>query len=169
MKSSTKIAKEYYCDICHYKCNKKDSITKHFLTDKHTLQSKSSQKIADEYKCDICNYVSKKESNYNKHLTTNKHITKEHVLHNNIDITLCECGKKYNNLKSLYYHKKKCIRGAPPSAENNASTDEKTNTMNMIMEELKNMMTENKEFKTMLAEQNKVIQEIANNKPYNMK
>jgi len=29
-------------------------------------------------------------------------------------------------------------------------------------------MTENKEFKTMLAEQNKVIQEIANNKPYNM-
>ena len=163
MKSSTKIAKEYYCDICHYKCNKKDSITKHFLTDKHTLQAKSSQKFADEYKCDICNYVSKKESNYNKHLTTNKHITKEHVLHNNIDITLCECGKKYNNLKSLYYHKKKCIRGAP---ENNASTDEKTNTMNMIMEELKNMMTENKEFKTMLAEQNKVIQEIAN-KPTN--
>jgi hypothetical protein len=61
---------------------------------------------------------------------------------------------------------------APPSVlENKQSAatslyiaDEQNNTMNMIMEELKNMMTENKEFKTMLAEQNKVIQEIANNK-----
>ena len=168
------MAKEYYCDLCDYKCHKKYNITKHFLTDKHLVRAKSFQKMADEYKCEICNYVSKKESNYKKHLTTNKHITKENILQNNIDITLCECGKKYKNIKSLYYHKRKCIRGAmaPPSIlENKQSAatslyiaDEQNNTMNMIMEELKNMMTENKEFKTMLAEQNKVIQEIANNK-----
>jgi hypothetical protein len=174
MNSKTIFAKEYYCDLCDYKCYKKDSINKHFLSDKHKLRSKNIKKFADEYKCTICNYVSKKESNYNKHMNTKKHISNENIIKNNIDITLCECGKKYENKQSLYYHKKKCIRRAPPSAPENKEgdatslyiADEQNNMMNNIMEELKNMMTENKEFKTMLAEQNKVIQEIANNKPY---
>jgi hypothetical protein len=200
MESIQKNSKEYYCEICDYKCFKKCNINKHFLSGKHLKVSKSSQKHqkGHNYECKICNYTSKKLSNYNKHINTTKHKNKEYILQNNIDILACECGKKYRKINSLNIHKKKCYKQVESISNiknhqnentslvmtnhlfqnneilnnfdyylsisdcSNIIIDKPNNMMNIMVEEIKNMMTENKEFKNMLLEQNKIIQELAN-------
>ena len=131
------ISKKYYCKVCNYKCNKKDSINKHFITEKHFVRSKSIQSSFDEYRCNICNYVCKKASNYNKHINTQKHITKEY------------------NIKIISSNEVDTNKVDTNDAEQSV-------IMSIMIEEIKNMMIERNELKNMMIEQSKIIQEIAN-------
>ncbi len=74
-----KTAKEYYCEVCDYKCYKKYNWDKHLLTQKHKFTISSNELVAKS---------GKKWQN---------------VLY------MCEnCGKEYNDRSGLWRHKKKC-------------------------------------------------------------
>jgi len=47
---SQKVAVDFYCEICNYKCCKKSNLDKHFLSIKHIAKSKNIQKVANEIK-----------------------------------------------------------------------------------------------------------------------
>jgi hypothetical protein len=163
MKSSQEVAQKYTCNYCDYKSSKKCNLIKHFLTDKHILKSQSIQTNLDDFRCDICNYSCKKASNYNKHINTKKHIKNVDNVKNNINLCECECGKKYKNTKILYYHKKRCILSNKKQEEQiKKETNDQSSIIGIMIEEIKNMMIENKEFKNMLTEQNKMMIDIAN-------
>ena len=49
-KSSKKVATEFYCEICHYKCSKKFNWEKHILTSKHLKVTVGDEKVAKSSK-----------------------------------------------------------------------------------------------------------------------
>jgi hypothetical protein len=67
-----KMAKEYYCEICDYKCCKKYNWDKHIASLKHikethgnNMETQSGKK--EHYQCEICNKVYKNRSGLWKH------------------------------------------------------------------------------------------------------
>jgi hypothetical protein len=84
------------------------------------------------YLCDVCQYKTNNKTDYNRHIKTVKH---KNNMNENTRQYACECKKKYKHHSSLYAHQKKC------------------QNKNIIIEILK----QNKEFKELLAEQNKQI------------
>ena len=154
---------QYICEHCNYKCSKKSNINKHFLTSKHKLNTQNTQKVAHQYMCENCNFVCIKQSNYNKHLTTKKHISN---INNVTDksVCLCECGKKYKNSRTLYFHKKNC--GFIKPIENKSIESDIKNIVQINDDTLSSIMSE---IKILMVEQNKmnkIITDIAN-KPTN--
>jgi hypothetical protein len=153
---------QYICEPCNYKCSKKSNITKHYLTKKHELINQNAQKVTTSFQCDICKFICNKQSNYNKHLNTQKHLSNEI---NVIDKTACECGKKYKNSRTLYFHKKKCDFKKPSVFFNVKDIEIDQNhiinndTISCIMSEIKMLMVEQ-------TKMNKIITDIAN-KPTN--
>jgi len=80
-KKSPKVAKNFYCELCDYKCSKLSDWSKHVLRLKHqnvdkmlTNVDKKSPKVAKSYE----------------------------------ESFFCECGKNYKHRQSLSIHKKKC-------------------------------------------------------------
>ena len=52
--------------------------------------------------CDVCSYSTINKQSYDRHIITGKHEDKEIMKY------ICECGKKYKHIQSLYNHKRKC-------------------------------------------------------------
>mgnify|MGYP004000420653 CR=1 FL=1 len=77
--------KEYLCDLCDFKTNRKDNYNNHILTSKH----KNNVFNSNEYKCEKCNYSTSSQQNFQKHLESNKH-KKIQIQHENetFDINL---------------------------------------------------------------------------------
>jgi hypothetical protein len=138
--------KQYYCDVCDYKCFKKTDINKHFLTQKHVISEKKCPKVAKAFTCENCKFVCNKESNYNKHMNTKKHIKNTSKTTN---IPICKCGKVYKNNRTLSFHKKKCSFMKENVEQIN------NDTISSIMNEIKILMIEQNKM-------NKVVTEIAN-------
>jgi len=79
-KNSQKLAQDFYCKICDYKCSRKNDIDRHYLTAKHkrlTNADKNSQKLAQENP-------------------------------QSINVFVCDCGKSYKHRQSLHKHQQKC-------------------------------------------------------------
>ena len=72
---SQKIANQFTCEKCHYKCCNKFDFNKHLLTRKHLedkMDNEKSQNVANEYKCKNCGNIYKYQSGLCKHAKTCK-------------------------------------------------------------------------------------------------
>jgi hypothetical protein len=164
-KNSLKKSPIFECTTCDYKSCKRSEYDKHLLTAKH---KKMTEKVAEKISnitCDICNYTTSKITDYNKHLLTAKHkkMTEhgENLSKNLPEGFKCHCGKIYKHRQGLFRHKMGCIGTPDVPTESNF----KSVSTELIIE----MIKENKEFKslivdqqTMLIEQQKENKELMN-------
>ncbi len=109
------------------------------------------------YNCEICCYETRNKKDYSKHLLTRKHLNIEKMVTNGNTLTQkspndysCEdCGLSYKYKSGLSRHKKECFKEAQVSNENLSSTN------------FLDLLKQNQEFKELIAEQNKIILELA--------
>jgi hypothetical protein len=122
------------------------------------------QKMPRKFTCEICAFTCSKQSNYDKHILTAKHqmLTKRYGKHPKSFI--CVCGKEYKQAPSLSRHKKKCTYvnnyesdgcNADEPIIATAQSLDISSQSNIILE----LIRENKEFKQLVVDQNKQIQE----------
>ena len=107
------------------------------------------------FECKKCNYVCSKNSNYQTHLLTAKHNRLVNPNEKNATASKqhqCVCGKIYKHITSLYNHRQHCVIYNKSEVEPEMSYPIDTNS---IIEVLK----QNQEFKNMLLEQSKQMQE----------
>ena len=119
------------------------------------LGNKSSKKIAENYCCEKCDYNTSRKNNYEKHLLTSKHkkeingsptcLASNNNIYNEYQCHICYKGFKTSS--GLWKHKK---------YHKVANSD---NNNNNFLELIK----QNQEFKELIAEQNKIILELAKN------
>jgi hypothetical protein len=138
------------------------------------------EKRRSKYECVICDYHTFDKTKYNVHLQTNKHKMFTFDCQNvyekgekgekgeeNINLTnkknkqiVCDCGRLYKYKQSLYVHKKKC-----QFLMNNKTENQSLHECIMLL------IQENKEFKTMVIENQKqittLIPKIGNNNTQN--
>jgi hypothetical protein len=139
-----------------------------------------SPKIANKFVCKTCDYTCRKESDYKKHIITNKHIKREfgNKMENEeineiaIEYKCKECNKLYKSNSGLWKHVKLCkvnqhesIKEASISAAsisdasvNEASvsgasvSDVSNNVILLLINENKELINDNKDFKNMIME-----------------
>jgi hypothetical protein len=117
----------------------------------------------EKYICKICDFKCSKQSNYKKHIDTPKHIknSQNDIKKELIEEYICECGKKYNYYSGLWRHKKTCnnsqnntleasISAASISAAN--ISDASNNVIQLLINENKELINDNKDFKNMIME-----------------
>jgi len=139
-----------------------------------------------KYFCEKCNFESRWKSDWTRHLGTSKHLNqpKSTVFNNNstesakktshvnmVSKNICKiCFKVYKDRSGLWRHSKTC-KGTTPDF--NSDNDEllednlESNVSQPSLETTEVIMTvlkDNKELKTMLAEQNNKILELINTK-----
>jgi hypothetical protein len=129
------------------------------------------QKIAKKFTCLLCDYKCCKKSDYIKHTLTSKHKNRiesnnlEHNVEKNRTFTCKFCDKKYNARNSLWYHEQKC------NTNKNTSENDTININPPIFdnkdEVILMLIKENKEFRTMLLEQQNIIMKAIENGTHN--
>ena len=124
------------------------------------------------FECKKCNYNTVSKKDYNKHLLTAKHKYRTNGGEKSQKIPKtdfeCECGKVYKARNSLWYHTQKCpwTNKNKYDFEEIDDSDNKDNNVietsldlgsqpNLVLE----LLRENQEFKQMLFDQNKQMQE----------
>jgi len=127
------------------------------------LNDKNSNKLDKKFICSSCDYKTSKRFNYTKHLLTPKHIKNINSLQkvandSNENKYNCECGNNYKYIQGLFNHKKIC---SLKKSLNFLEINKKENGKVFILELIK----QNQEFKELLIQQNKQIQE--QNKEHN--
>ena len=132
----------YECLVCNYTTYRKNNYNRHLVTPKH-IDNVTIKKQQKQHICSICNFECSKLSSFNTHLKTKKHIQNVKTSENN-DITTVELFK--NEVISTLMNQFSSIL-----EENNKS---------VLAEQTKLMIEQHK--------MNKMITDIANNKPYNM-
>ena len=147
------------------------------------MLKKSQENLSQNFSCENCHYSTSKKSDYDKHLLTAKHKALTTINKSDVKGFPCSvCSKVYNSRVGLWCHKKKCVVAEPsnllvlnPSAtkvsetvepaekyeetfqQNNDSIGNIGITNYMIMQ----LFKENKEFRSMLAEQQEKMNTMA--------
>jgi len=105
-KKVAKVAKNYYCELCDYKCCNKTNFEKHLSTAKH-----------------------KKLENVEKMLT----LADKKVAKVENEEFICLCGKSYKHKQSLFKHKQQC-NYKPKNEEiiNNSTITNEANVLQII-------------------------------------
>ena len=118
-------------------------------------EQKISLKISKKFYCDTCDYGCCKLSEWMKHGQTGKHkrLSVANVAESKVIQYMCKCGKQYRHMSSLCKHKKTCNITIPLDTHVPEEHD-KTDLITYLMKE-------NKEFKEMLIEQNKIIMSMS--------
>ena len=118
------------------------------------------QKNARNFECKICDFTSCNKYNYTKHLQTQKHKNNENTkideqknakkCKNKLinDNYICNCGKQYKHMSSLWNHKQKCCY---------IVKDEICNKDVKLKDMILTLVNENCELRTMMVEQQKQI------------
>jgi hypothetical protein len=123
------------------------------------------QKVPPKFVCDSCDFSSSRKSQYNRHLLTAKHhkttldykkVPKKFQKSSEEigDVYCCEkCNKIYKHHSSLWKHKKTC----------NKHTDLTLNSCDNISDKeiIMKLINENQEFKNIIIDQSKTLQELA--------
>jgi len=138
-KNSQKLAKDFVCVNCDYKCSRKNDYIKHLSTRKHELEingNKNSQKLIKDV--DAPTEISKQKKQYE-----------------------CACEKKYKSYSGLWKHKQRC----KVFLENEIDKDaDMIWTLVKQNQEFKDMMMEQQKFMMEMAQKsNSTIQNITNN------
>ena len=125
-----------------------------------TFSNNLEAKLSPNYHCQYCDYKKSKKSNYNNHCESKRH--KNTILSTNINeikpqlsskIFQCQnCDKIFKERTGLWRHKKKCLY------KNTNETVENMNDKELIHF----LMKENTEFKQLMIEQSKTMNELAN-------
>lgn len=150
--SSTK----FRCEYCDYTTSRQSQYDRHIMTRKHKIRTNiigpSSSKT---YQCS-CNKTFKHASSLWNHKQNCKDIVTDSIERSNSkrSLFMCNCGKTYKYDSGFYRHKKNCnfinqeiVEDTPMQAQSQYS--------NLIME----LVKQNNEFKQLMMEQNKQIQE----------
>jgi hypothetical protein len=138
------------------------------------MEASKNAKNADYFFCEKCDFKCFKFSNYQKHIDTKKHSMLTNANNANIKNAknaenktyVCECGKIYKHLSSLCKHKKICLEhnvntNNEEKFENeNDSTTETTQQMEVLINLFQEQLKENKELKELIVEQQKKILEM---------
>jgi len=120
-----------------------------------------SHKIPKIFECNCCNYNTSNKKDYSRHLLTRKHTLSTERQHFSPKKTLtfsCDiCNKVYKERTGLWKHKQKCSGKAnhQPTHEYSAKEPIKMPEPEVFIELLK----QNQEFKQLMIEQSKQIQE----------
>jgi hypothetical protein len=110
-----KTAQIFSCDICDFKCSKKNDMDRHLMTPKHQNTDAILPKTAN---------VNCKE--------TDRHFK-------------CVCGKEYKHRQSLFNHKKTCVTDVEENFSIKNDTDNKEDLINYLIkenQEFKNLILE---------------------------
>jgi hypothetical protein len=129
--------------------------------------SKMDKKVATEFYCEKCDYHTYRKYNYDKHNTTPKHLMDNEKVVNVGEFNICECGRKYKYIQGLYKHKKSCCYKKQNNQndmkmQNGKDSDSENTIINHLIKQNLSLITTTEEFKVMMAEQNKMMIEIAN-------
>lgn len=152
-----KSRKENYCEYCDYSTSNKYDFAKHISTVKHQFAILATKRQPLATKIAISCDKSQDESC--------KQIEK-------IDKFNCnQCGRKYKDKSGLWKHNKKCTKKIDqPEIEENMQIVIKYENEDEIKfdnnELIKELMKQNKEFKTMLVEQNNKLMDLAKEGKY---
>ena len=141
-----KVAGDFECIMCDYKCSKSCDMKKHLLTGKHKINEK----------CYILGDFDDVFSDFDD--TCDKKSPKK---------CRCECGKKYSHYNSLWRHKKTCT--FPGEKKNVVKNQSLVNFMASTPEEkemtdkdlIKELMKQNSEFKDLIIDQTQKMMEIS--------
>ena len=118
---------------------------------------KKSPKISYKFICEICDYKCSKNSEYKKHLSTAKHKNLTNPNKKSPIIYHCSCGKIYKHRSTLSAHKRVCnespVMDEPSELHHQ---NEPISTKHEIVE----LIIQNQEFKELMVEQSKHIQDI---------
>jgi hypothetical protein len=117
------------------------------------------QNYATKFHCKKCNFVSSRKNDYNRHILTLKHkrlinandFTQNYASQNSY---VCDCGKQYKHLPSLYKHKKVCVVACSFSKNN---IENNNNNIDLLTNLVQTQIKENKELLSVLQEQNKIM------------
>jgi len=137
-----KVLNKYFCEKCDYSASQKCNYDKHILTAKHILNT---EKVLNKYFCEKCDYSASQKCNYDKHILTAKHKLDKNSI-NIIKQFKCNCGKIYKYSQGLHKHKENCDYDKIKNKILDSSS---------VFEIIK----QNNEFKELLIQQNKQIQE----------
>ena len=143
MEKVAKVAKEYFCESCNYRCSNKTNFEKHLETVKHKkrlLEISGNEKVAnvaDKLICEKCERVFKTNSGLWKH--KNKNLCKE-VSQNNSGITtefLTEFIKANNEMMLKQQDQISQLTNAlkditPKLGNNNTTNSNNTNNTNQF-------------------------------------
>ena len=124
------------------------------------MTTKSCTQVADKFSCFMCDYYTSRKSSYDKHNLTVKHFATTKSLQNIAKVAkkhTCECGKEYKHHTSLWNHRQKCnFKHDPPEILQVTDASNNVISSELVLELLK----QNNEFKSLIAEQNKHILEL---------
>ena len=108
------------------------------------------------YSCAVCQIETNNKKDYNKHLLTTKHINRT-----NVEQTIpkpnynCKiCNKNYKARNSLWYHEQKCIYNSNIQTPliNEAPINEENIIIKTLIDENKELINDNKDFKNLILE-----------------
>jgi hypothetical protein len=126
-------------------------------------------KKCQKFYCSYCNTTCSKKHNWNKHLSTNKHKRNSLIIENKIEAATVDkefscnnCSKKYKDKSGLWKHSKKCKK----VIEDISNSSKKTQQTNLVLDRkfILDLIKQNEEFKFLIYEQNKRLNEIFNRK-----
>jgi hypothetical protein len=138
------------------------------VSDNHK-KIKTDTQMSAKYSCETCNYYTCKTSSYKKHIKTVKHHMLTNGYANVSDCHICDCGKEFKHRQGLYRHKKTCSLFSKHShteepiiivSSNDDILHKLTNTNKMLSSTVMELLTENRDFKQLLMDQNKHMMEM---------
>jgi hypothetical protein len=119
------------------------------------------KKVPDFFLCEFCDYSTSRKSHYDRHLLTTKHhkttldYKKGQKKYQEFQTVFCceNCNKIYKHHSSLWKHKKTCFK----------SSELVVNTCGNLVDKeiIQKLIDENKEFKNIIIDQSKTLQELA--------
>ena len=126
------------------------------------MVAKNCEKLLSKFECILCQYNTSRKSSYDKHLFTARHINRT-KLNNaekpnvNTEKLMCKnCNKVYKVRNSLWYHEQKCkkIENVLLNQINQNSSihDASNNVILLLINENKELINDNKDFKNIIME-----------------
>jgi len=130
------------------------------------MLTKKSPKNPLKFECKKCTYVTSNKKDYNKHLTTAKHkkiTTLTEKIPKIPNTFICElCDKQYKSRTGLWLHQKKCVSKQEYVDDDQEEPSKETANKSPIIPDMNvfiNLLKQNQEFKELMMEQSKQIQE----------
>ena len=137
--------------------------------------TRMSQNPQSKFNCEPCHYLTSNKKDYNKHMATRKHQCS--INSNNCNpinpqneiLTCLNCDKIYKSRVGLWRHKKICIKSENIKSENitldigisaASISDSSNNVIQLLINENKELINDNKDFKNMIMELVKTNNEL---------
>ena len=123
------------------------------------MATEKTQKNANKYICEVCDYNTSNKTDYMRHIKTIKH--KGNALATTTDNKkyICEnCDKLYNDRTGLWKHRKICSREPTVPQDTTTLGTNGTNSSDIPIELVLEVIKQSKEVQNVLIEQNKELQ-----------